>query len=178
MERYVFSRKSAITAIHKPHQPSKPLPMNNQTLSLPIAPPPPIFTNQTDSQTQSVTIPKPLTTPTPQSLHLLAEIRDWSKANLKLAIPKSQPPLISTPPNTPIHLESAISAIQNPKDILSENPKQPTLVPHPRLDTQKSHLSAFIHKPIQARQTTITLAFLSLPHPTSPLLLPKNPQRD
>lgn len=55
MERYVFSRKSAITAIHKPHQPSKPLPMNNQTFSLPIVPPPPIQTNQTNIQTQNET---------------------------------------------------------------------------------------------------------------------------
>jgi hypothetical protein len=55
MERYVFSRKPAITAIHKPHQPSKPLPMNNQTFSLPIAPPPPIPTNQTNTQTQNET---------------------------------------------------------------------------------------------------------------------------
>jgi len=57
MERYVISRKSAITAIHKPHQPSKPLSMNNQNFSLPITPPPPIPTNQTDSQTQSVMPP-------------------------------------------------------------------------------------------------------------------------
>jgi len=89
MERYVFSRKPGITAAHKPYQPSKPLPMNNQTLSLPIAPPPPIPTNQTDSQTQSVTIPKPLTTPKPQSLHLLTEIRDWSEANRNWQYPNT-----------------------------------------------------------------------------------------
>jgi hypothetical protein len=123
-----------------------------------------------------VTIPEPLTTPKPQSLHLLAEIRDCSEANPKLAIPKSQPPLISTPPNTPIHLESSGSDVQNPKKIPSENPKQPTLIPHPRVDTQDSNLSTTIRKPIRTRQATITLEFLPLPAPKSPPLPPKDPQ--
>jgi hypothetical protein len=90
-------------------------------------------------------------------------------------MPKSHQPLISTLPNIAIHLESSSSAVQNPKKILSENPKQPTLIPHPRLDTQKSNLSAII-KPIQTRQATITLEFLSLPHPKSPPLPLQDPK--
>jgi hypothetical protein len=84
--------------------------------------------------------------------------------------------LIPTPPNTPIHLESSISAIPNQKEIPSENPKQPTLVPHLRVDTQNLNLSTIIHKPIRTRQATITLEFLSLPLPKSPPLPPKDPK--
>jgi len=50
----IFSGKPklAITAIHKPHKPSQPLPTHNRAFGLPIAPPPLIPTNQIDSQTQ------------------------------------------------------------------------------------------------------------------------------
>jgi hypothetical protein len=157
MERYVFSRKPAITAVHKPHKPSKPLPMHNRAFGLSLAPPPPIPTNQANAQTHNET-------PSDMPSHPIP------------TIPRPQPPLISTQPNTPIHLESSISAVQNPKKIPSENLKQPTFVPHPRVDTQKSNLFNIIHKPIQTRQATITLEFLSLPAPKSPPLPPKDPQ--
>jgi len=50
MERYICSRKPTITAIHKPHKPSKPLPTNNQAFGLSLAPPPPIPTNHTNTK--------------------------------------------------------------------------------------------------------------------------------
>jgi hypothetical protein len=95
----------------------------------------------------------------------------------------TQPPPISSlpcdpskPPNTPTHLKPASSAVQNPKEIPSENQKQPTLIPHPRVDTQNSNLSIIIHKPIQTQQATLTQEFSSLPQPISQPLPPKDPK--
>jgi hypothetical protein len=96
------------------------------------------------------------------------------------AIPKSQPPLIPTPPNTPIHLESTISAISNQKEIPSENPKQPTLVPHPRLKSFNHHsqthsdlVSHYHTRVFVSASSQITI--ITTQNPPPPKSKPKNP---
>jgi hypothetical protein len=220
-----FSGKpqQAIIVIHKPQQTktqpsliSKPLPTNNRVFTLSIAPPPPIPTNQTNTQTQNETpsdIPsQPLcanisqkgldfvtqTQPSSQSISLRTTQDFPTKQNHK-AETQTQPqsskilahPILSTPKIPQISTTPASSCppIQHHSTThttcISDKPAStPTTdiavhAVHHKLPNTPIHPKSaisIIHKPIQTQQATITLEFLSLPHPKSPPLLPKNPK--
>jgi len=240
----IFSGKAqpSITDLHKPQQTktqpsliSKPLSKNNRAFSLPIAPPPPIPTNQTNTQTQSeapsdipsqplcanispkgsdfVTqtqpqnskflahpilstpkIPQISTTPAPScpSIQHLSTTHTTGISDTPASTPTTNIVVHAVhhkPPNTPIHPKSTTSvqehneteaSTQIQKEIPSENPKQPPLIPLPR-NPQPPPIPKSIptvERPtIRTQQTTITLEFLSLPRPTSPPLPPKDPQK-